>query len=124
MYFRRALCLASRSGVTHLIFVCSAKPIPTVFAETLRTMGDHVFVSFDLDSVRCSDAPGVSCPGTIGLTAEEAVAMCYEAGKNDKVGGENDPFFVRGLQSDDPCRFACSTSRSSTPQQSRTSHHV
>lgn len=57
-----------------------------LFAATLDSMaGSHLFVSFDLDSVIGSDAPGVSCPGTIGLTAQEALAMCFVAGANPRV---------------------------------------
>jgi len=46
---------------------------------------DHIFVSFDLDSVRGSDAPGVSCPAPIGLTGAEALQICRIAGANPKV---------------------------------------
>lgn len=56
------------------------------FREMLSTLGQEVFVSFDLDSVRASDAPGVSCPGSIGLSAEEAFGMCFEAGRCEQVG--------------------------------------
>ncbi|KAL0487679.1 formiminoglutamase [Acrasis kona] len=46
---------------------------------------DHIFFSFDLDSVQSSDAPGVSCPSPIGLTAYEALRLCFIAGSNPKV---------------------------------------
>ena len=43
------------------------------------------FVSFDLDSIAGSDAPGVSCSGEIGLSTEEATAIAYHAGKHPAV---------------------------------------
>ena len=51
----------------------------------LSAKSQHVFVSFDIDSVRGSDAPGVSCPSPIGLTADDALAMSYEAGRHPHV---------------------------------------
>jgi formiminoglutamase len=53
--------------------------------EVLDNMPDNVFFSFDLDSVRASDAPGVSAPGSVGLSAQDALDMCFEAGRNPKV---------------------------------------
>jgi len=46
---------------------------------------DDIFVSFDLDAISSSDAPGVSCPANIGLIAEDALFICFIAGKNNKV---------------------------------------
>jgi len=46
---------------------------------------DSLFVSFDLDSTRASDAPGVSCPGIMGLRAKEAFEMAFSAGAHPKV---------------------------------------
>jgi formiminoglutamase len=40
-----------------------------------------IFWGFDTDSVRASDAPGVSAPSPIGLTAEEFIALADLAGK-------------------------------------------
>lgn len=56
------------------------------FVEILKSFSDKpTFVSFDIDSIKSSDGPGVSAPGTLGLTAEEATEMCREAGKNKNV---------------------------------------
>lgn len=44
-----------------------------------------IFVSFDLDSVSGADAPGVSCPGIVGLTAKEALSIAFAAGCHPKV---------------------------------------
>uniref|UniRef100_A0A6B2LAM9 Arginase n=1 Tax=Arcella intermedia TaxID=1963864 RepID=A0A6B2LAM9_9EUKA len=57
-----------------------------VFVETLeRIGGDKIFVSFDLDAVCGGDAPGVSAPSPMGLTAKDALDICFESGRNPKV---------------------------------------
>jgi formiminoglutamase len=53
--------------------------------QVLKKQPDNVFVSFDIDSVQSSDVPGVSCPALIGLTAQEALDICFESGRNPKV---------------------------------------
>ncbi len=58
------------------------------FRNTLGRLAwecDSLFVSFDLDSIRASDAPGVSCPGVMGLRAKEAFEMAFTAGIHPKV---------------------------------------
>jgi len=42
-------------------------------------------VSFDIDSVQWSDAPGCSAPQTLGFTAAEAIAFSFASGKSPKV---------------------------------------
>jgi len=59
--------------------------IPQQFEEIINSLGENVFVSFDLDAVCGRDAPGVSAPGTIGLSSEEALEMCFIAGKHKNV---------------------------------------
>lgn len=44
-----------------------------------------LFVSFDMDAIRASEAPGVSCPGVMGLRAKEAVDMAFIAGGHPQV---------------------------------------
>ena len=39
-----------------------------------------LFVSFDIDSISGSDCPGVSCPSTVGLSAEEALSIARLSG--------------------------------------------
>ena len=46
---------------------------------------EGVYVSFDMDSVRSSDAPGVSAPTPTGLTAEELLECAYLAGSEEKT---------------------------------------
>jgi formiminoglutamase len=41
----------------------------------------YIFWGFDTDSVRTSDAPGVSAPSPIGLAAEDFIELAYLAGK-------------------------------------------
>lgn len=43
------------------------------------------FISFDIDSIQSSDCPGVSCPSTIGLTAQDALNIMYIAGITSQV---------------------------------------
>jgi formiminoglutamase len=56
------------------------------FAAILHELPGTIFVSFDLDSVQGSDAPGVSCASPTGLTAQEAIEIAFEAGRCAKVG--------------------------------------
>jgi len=44
-----------------------------------------LFFGFDADSIRAADAPGVSAPSPIGLTAEEFIEMAYFAGENPQT---------------------------------------
>ena len=46
---------------------------------------DSIFVSFDVDGIRSSDCPGVSCPAVIGLSGDEALSICYSAGQCKQV---------------------------------------
>ncbi|CAG0918438.1 unnamed protein product [Notodromas monacha] len=45
----------------------------------------NALVSFDIDAIRSADCPGVSCPSAVGLTAEEALSICWESGSRDIV---------------------------------------
>ncbi len=45
---------------------------------------DSIFWGFDLDAVRADDAPGVSAPYPIGLTAEEICAIAEIAGSDKR----------------------------------------
>ncbi|MGI8638665.1 MAG: formimidoylglutamase [Pyrinomonadaceae bacterium] len=60
------------------------------YLETLLLFPDrenklNFFFGFDVDSVRASDAPGVSAPSPIGLSAEEFVAVAEFAGGNEQT---------------------------------------
>ena len=59
-----------------------------MFSATLENLAfnsDSVFVSFDMDSIRMADAPGLSCPSVEGLRGREALEIARIAGKNSKV---------------------------------------
>lgn len=55
------------------------------FEKVLNSLGDNVFVSFDIDSISGADCPGVSAPGVRGLSAQDALDMCFVAGKHERV---------------------------------------
>ncbi len=54
------------------------------FIESHKSVS-NVFWGFDVDSVRASDAPGVSAPSPVGLTAEEFVALAGFAGSRKET---------------------------------------
>jgi len=56
-----------------------------LFSITLDELGQNIFVSFDIDSISSQDAPGVSCPANVGLTAQEAVDICFISGASPNV---------------------------------------
>jgi len=71
-----------------IIWLDELRKGPTIkesFINLLDLIGDELFVSFDLDAVKYSDAPGVSCASPTGLTAQEAFDICFEAGRHAKV---------------------------------------
>jgi formimidoylglutamase len=41
-----------------------------------------LYISFDIDAVRSSDAPGASAPSPIGFRSVDALGMCFEAGRH------------------------------------------
>ena len=57
------------------------------FTQILSARPNPLFVSFDIDSIRASDCPGVSCPSTRGLTADQALDICLQAGACERVVG-------------------------------------
>src|SRR5207302_9128969 len=64
--------------------------LPHAFEECefAITHGDPdmpLYLSFDMDCVRASDAPGVSAPAPIGFLAEEAYELAVAAGLSKNV---------------------------------------
>jgi formiminoglutamase len=55
------------------------------FAITLGDTEVPIYLSFDMDCVRASDAPGVSAPTPIGFLAEEAYELSVAAGLSKHV---------------------------------------
>ncbi len=64
--------------------------LPNAFeeCEVAITRGDPdfpIYLSFDMDSVRASDSPGVSAPNPTGFLAEEAYELSVAAGLSKNV---------------------------------------
>ena len=56
------------------------------FKDELKAIkSDKIFISFDVDCIASSFCPGVSCPAPIGLSARDAVDICFEAGSDPRV---------------------------------------
>jgi formiminoglutamase len=53
--------------------------------EIAASSTDALYMSFDMDSVRSSDAPGVSAPNPLGLTPEEFFLAAEFAGRRHKT---------------------------------------
>jgi len=53
--------------------------------EIASNSSDRIYVSFDLDSVQSSDAPGVSASYPTGLTAEDLLKSAHFAGLRHKI---------------------------------------
>jgi formimidoylglutamase len=53
--------------------------------ELAVSSADSLYISFDLDAVHSTDAPGVSAPLPTGLTAEEFLTAALFAGKRRKT---------------------------------------
>ena len=52
---------------------------------TIHNSPFTIFFGFDVDAVRASDAPGVSAPSPIGLTAEEFIGLAKFAGESERT---------------------------------------
>jgi len=55
------------------------------FTKLVEKKEENIFLSFDIDSIRASDCPGVSCPSTRGISAEDALDICYQAGLSNNI---------------------------------------
>lgn len=81
-----ALC--ERGATIMMLDKVREKGMKTAFTEALRIAEqgtERIMVSFDMDAVRSSDAPGVSAPSPTGLFAEEILEAAFQAGKNRLV---------------------------------------
>jgi len=74
---------AQHKGATILFYEdLSGKEV----ANKFRSLLPHelpLYLSFDIDAVRSSDAPGSSAPSPIGFQAEDALGICFEAGRHE-----------------------------------------
>jgi formiminoglutamase len=55
------------------------------FSDIIGSSELPYYVTFDIDSIRSSDAPGCSAPSPIGFTAEQALAMSFASGQNNST---------------------------------------
>ena len=53
--------------------------------KTAENHSKYIFCGFDIDSVRASDAPGVSAPLPVGLSGEEFIELAKFAGENQQT---------------------------------------
>lgn len=77
--------LASRGGTMVPIANLTDDP-PALLRSALARAGHRAFVSFDMDSLDASAAPGVSAPNPAGLNTHAAATMCEAAGADQRVG--------------------------------------
>lgn len=77
--------LQSKNSKVYWLSQIQKEGVVKSFTSVLDNLPNDIFISFDIDSIQSSDVPGVSCPAVIGLTAQEALDICFESGKNPKV---------------------------------------
>lgn len=51
----------------------------------LKNKNDVIFFGFDMDSVRASEAPGVSAPNPAGFTSDDAIDLSIIAGQDERT---------------------------------------
>lgn len=91
--FHEFACQGNQCSVNHVDWAKSrgtqfhwlSQITESSFPELLQESERPLFVSFDVDSIRASDCPGVSCPGTRGLSADMALSICFQAGACSRV---------------------------------------
>ena len=74
-----------RDSGGEIIFLSKVKEngAKKTFESVLKSFGERdVFVSFDIDSIEGAHCPGVSCPAVIGLSSQEALDICFTAGRH------------------------------------------
>ena len=77
------------------------------FPALLQDKDTPLFVSFDIDAIRAADCPGVSCPGTRGLSADQALDMCFQAGACERVVGLDLSEFNPAIENNITPRLVC-----------------
>ncbi|MBS1903336.1 MAG: formimidoylglutamase [Bacteroidetes bacterium] len=88
--------VTDQGGHIHYLYAIQAEAVERNFGIATAALESY-YLSFDIDSVRASDAPGCSAPSPVGFTAEEALAMCAIAAASGKLRGfdivETNPLF-------------------------------
>lgn len=79
-----------QSKQANVVWMSSLRNRPAVdhfkdWLDRLSQSCSDIFVSFDIDSISGADAPGVSAVASYGLSALDALEICYAAGAHEKV---------------------------------------
>ncbi len=77
--------LKERGAMLRTLDQIRSEGMKNLFEDALRYASndtDRIMVSFDMDAVRSADAPGVSAPSPVGLTAEEILEAAFLAGRH------------------------------------------
>jgi len=77
--------LRERGVHVHSLADLRERGLIQAFRDALRTKADAIFWGFDLDAVRAADAPGVSAPTPLGLTADEFCQIAALAGSDPRT---------------------------------------
>ena len=67
-------------------FDVAEKGISKIFQQIMETVGDDVYVSFDMDCIDPSHAPGVSVPVPFGISSLDAVFLLKKIASKGIVG--------------------------------------
>ena len=78
--------LRDKGAMTHSLYSLRERGLLNVFRSILEEKsGYRIFWGIDLDSVHLADAPGVSAPNVLGLTADELCQITELAGSKPRT---------------------------------------
>jgi agmatinase len=67
-------------------FDIAEKGITKIFQQITETIGDNVYVSFDMDCIDPSHAPGVSVPVPFGISSVDAILLLKKIANHGMLG--------------------------------------
>lgn len=67
-------------------FDIAEKGITKIFQQIMETIGDNVYVSFDMDCIDPSHAPGVSVPVPFGISSVDAILLLKKIANHGILG--------------------------------------
>jgi len=67
-------------------FDIAEKGITKIFQQIMETIGDNVYVSFDMDCIDPSHAPGVSVPVPFGISSVDAILLLKKIANHGMLG--------------------------------------
>lgn len=76
--------VTEQGGTIYYYDALRSHEVGTAFNKAIADVGDF-YLSFDIDSVRASDAPGCSAPAPTGLFAEDALDICRIAARSGRL---------------------------------------